>query len=156
VPESSEPAIVHFSVQIARLRGSRPTEFETEEYDVDSPEEFDERLADFRAEPELVVGVTYVYDEGGEGSFWLFLNGDRGYIHLIDGPCYTARNPAFEGLTQGALTFRDDVGFPHEIELRNTVTRDQGLAALRHWMQGGEQLSELTWELEKTDADEPL
>jgi len=150
---SEESAVEYFQVQVALPGDGPPVEFETDEYEVDTPEEVDERLAGVRAEPELVVGVTYICDDADEGSFWLFLNGDRGYIHLIDGPCYTARNPAFEGLTQGALNFRDDVGFGHEIELRNTVTRDQGFAALRHWMQGGEQLAELTWEQEKRDED---
>jgi hypothetical protein len=79
------------------------------------------------------------------GSFWLFLNGDRAWIHLIEGPYFTARDPAASGLPHAIVEFRDDTGSPHPIAVRDTVSRDQGLRALRLWMPHAERLAELTW-----------
>jgi hypothetical protein len=41
--------------------------------------------------------------------------------------------------------FQDDVGVSHVVPLEGTIAREQGLAALRHWMPRGEKLPGLVW-----------
>jgi hypothetical protein len=145
-----ESAAEVFQLEITRF-GDGPA---TEEYEIETVEELDARLGDLAAEPQLALGLCYVFEEADEGSFWLFLNGDRAYIHLVDGPCYTAWDPSVEGPAETVITFQDDAGFPHHIPLRKTTAREQGLRALRLWMQGGEKLADLTWELDRAEEDQ--
>ena len=101
----------------------------------------------------LALEVTPIDSEGGDmGSFWLFLNGDRGWIHLIEGPCFTARDPLTTETSDAAIEFQDEAGFTHHIPLHDTVSREQGFAAIRHWMPHGDRLSGLQWFDEERDS----
>jgi hypothetical protein len=107
--------------------------------------ELDEHLIPAAGEATLCVGLTCVAEEAEWGAFCLLLGGTRGYVHLQEGPCLTACDPASAVPDGGSVHFLDDGGNCHEIALRNTVAREQGLRALRHWMPHGERLPELIW-----------
>jgi hypothetical protein len=56
----------------------------------------------------------------------------------------TARDPAFAA-GKATVMFEDDGGNVHEVPLRDTISREQGLRALRCWMPRAEKWSELVW-----------
>jgi hypothetical protein len=112
---------------------------------VESPEGLEAHLARYEVEPLWAVGLGYVEDEADRGSFWLLVRGDRAFIHLMEGPCLSARDPAAIGGEDGTVAFRDDGGNWHEVPPKATVSREQGLRALRHWMTSGEKLPDLDW-----------
>ncbi len=131
-----------FELEITRFE---PTPATTE-HRIKTVDALDRLLGNFESESELVIGLTAVDpDDCDMGSFWLFLKGERSWAHLTEGACYEARDPAFSGPSQATLEFQDDSGNQHRVPVRHTLSRDQGLKALRHWLPHGERLSELIW-----------
>jgi hypothetical protein len=111
---------------------------------ISTARELDEQLAGVLAEPMLAVGLNCVAEGADWGSLLLLLNGERAWVHLMEGPCLTARDPTVS--RSGApVSFRDDAGVWHEVPFEDTIPREQGLRALRHWLPRGEKLPELVW-----------
>jgi hypothetical protein len=138
--ENVEPDF--FELELTSLEPTRVTR----ERRIKTVKGLDRALASFRSAAQLVVGLTAVDPDGCDmGSFWLFLNGDRAWIHLTEGACFTARDPAAPRRTRAVMGFHDDGGNTHRVRLHDTVSRDQGLRALRHWLPQGERLPELSW-----------
>lgn len=106
--------------------------------------ELDECLAGIMTEPMLAIGLGCVAEDAGWGHFLLLLNGERGWVHLMEGACLTARDPRVSG-SRTLVSFQDDVGVSHEIPFEDTISREQGHQALRHWLPRGEKLPELVW-----------
>jgi hypothetical protein len=138
-PEDDLPE--YFELMIARFM-AEPT---TEECRVESLEELDVRLAPVLSEPILTIGLNRVIDDADWGHFLLLLNGDRAWIHLVDGPCLTGRDPNLRASAAQPVMFQDDAGVWHEVPYDGTLSREQGLAALRHWAPRGEKSAELAW-----------
>src|SRR5262245_27018713 len=65
----------------------------SEESRINTVQELDERLAPVRPEPRLAILLCCVAEEADWGSFTLLLNGERALVHLLEGPCFTARDP---------------------------------------------------------------
>ena len=106
--------------------------------------ELDERLAEIITEPMLAIGLGCVAEDANWGHFLLLLNGERSWVHLMEGPCLTARDPSVSG-SRTLVSFQDDAGVSHEIPFEDTISREQGLRALRYWLPRGEKLPELVW-----------
>jgi hypothetical protein len=131
----------YFELMIARFK----PKLQTEECRIKTGEELDDRLARVLAEPQLAIGLGFVEDGAGWGYFLLLLNGERAWIHLMEGPCVTGRDSKVALADTRPVRFRDDVGVWHEVPFKDTITREQGVQALRHWLPRGEKLPELTW-----------
>lgn len=114
----------------------------TESFPVASVADLDAALGRYSSAPEVVFGL--VCDEGAGGAFFLFVAGGRGWVHLTAGPCRTARGPDTWGGT-GLVAFRLDTGERREVAADRTVSREQGVQALRHWFCTGQQWPELVW-----------
>jgi hypothetical protein len=93
----------------------------------------------------LAIGLNCVAEGADWGSFLLLLNGERGVVHLMEGPCLTARDPNLRAPGAPSVKFQDDAGVWHDVPFEGTISREQGLRALRHWLPRGEKLPELTW-----------
>jgi hypothetical protein len=106
--------------------------------------ELDDRLAEIITEPMLAIGLGCVAEDADWGHFLLLLNGERSWVHLMEGPCLTARDPSVSG-ARTLMSFQDDAGVSHEIPFEDTISREQGLRALRYWLPRGEKLPELVW-----------
>jgi hypothetical protein len=106
--------------------------------------ELDERLAGALADPMLAIGLTCVAEGVDWGSFLLLLNGERAWVHLMVGHCITARDPKIRD-TSASVSFLDDAGVWHQMPFEATLSREQGLCALRHWLPRGEKLPKLAW-----------
>ena len=104
--------------------------------------ELDAALGRFDGERELVLGL--VCDGGAGGAFFLFVSGDRGWVHLTAGPCRTASGWAGPE-PAGAVVFRLDTGDRRVVPADRTVSREQGLRALRHWFLTEQLWPELEW-----------
>jgi hypothetical protein len=118
----------------------------TQDWQVKTVKELDRLLSGVESEPQFFLGVGAVDPDGCDmGAFSLFVNGDRAWVHLVEGPCWTARDPSFRGKTRAAVEVLDDGGHGHLIPVRETISRCQGLEAVRHWMPRGEMLPELRW-----------
>jgi hypothetical protein len=132
-----------FELEITSLQPARPTS----ECRIKTVQDLDRALAGVESAVQLALGVTACDADGGDmGSFWLFLNGDRAWIHLIEGLCFTARDPQATGRSQAIVEFKDDAGHIHRISTSDTVSREQGIEALRRWLPHGEKLPELEWD----------
>lgn len=118
----------------------------TESCKIETVAELDEYLLRIAGEKLLSIGVGCIADEADWGSCWLFINGDRAHIHLLEGPCVTGRDPSIAEQGGERVRFRDDGGNWHDFEFVDTVSREQGLRALRHWLPRGEKLPELRWD----------
>ena len=114
------------------------------EFRITTMGELDERLAEIMTEPMLAIGLGCVAKDANWGHFLLLLNGERAWVHLMEGPCLTARDPSVSG-SHSLVAFQDDVWVSHEIPFEDTISREQGLRALRHWLPRGEKLPELVW-----------
>lgn len=114
----------------------------TEAFPVASLAELDAIVRRHDGEREVVFGLDC--DGGAGGAFWLFLAGERGWIHLTAGGCSTARGRDATAAT-GLVAFRIDTGEQREIAAGRTVSRTQGVQALRHWFCTEQQWSELEW-----------
>jgi hypothetical protein len=130
----------YFDLMIARFT---PTP-RTEESRIKTVRELDERLAGIMADPILAIGLGCVAEDADWGHFLLLLNGERARVHLMEGPCLTARDPNVSG-SRTLVGFQDDAGVSHLIPFDDTISREQGLRALRHWLPCGEKLPELVW-----------
>ena len=117
----------------------------TEECRIETVQELDERLAPILSEQMLAINLNCVSDDADWGSFLLLLCGERALIHLMEGPCISARDPSLVAPDASPVRFRDDAGFWHEAPFEHTISREQGLRALRHWLSQGETASELSW-----------
>lgn len=106
--------------------------------------ELDQCLAHCMTEPMLAIGLSCVAEDADWGHFLLLMNGERAWVHLMEGPCRTARDPGVNG-SRSLVTFEDDGGVSHKIPFEDTISREQGLRALRHWLPRGEKLPELVW-----------
>ena len=107
--------------------------------------ELDASLRDREGEELLFVGLSCIAEGAEWGAFGLFLSGGRAYIHLVEGPCLTARDPSEVVPDGGGVRFRDDGGNWHEFPMAETVSRELGLRAVRHWLPRGDKLPELSW-----------
>jgi hypothetical protein len=103
--------------------------------------EFDSIISRCAEEREVVVGL--ICDKGAGGAFYLFVNGNRAWIHLTQGPCYTAVGQAVSEPAE--VVFRLDTGETRAVPIGRTVSRQEGLNALRHWFATEQQWSELEW-----------
>jgi hypothetical protein len=138
--DNVEPAF--FELELTSLEPLCPTR----ERRIKTIKGLDRELAQVQSAAQLVVGLTaFDADECDMGSFWLFLNGARAWIHLTEGACFTARAPGAAGRSRATVEFQDDGGTRHRIPLRDTVSRDQGLEALRRWLPHGEKWPGLRW-----------
>ena len=119
---------------------------ETKEFEIKSVKDLDRLWTSFASEKQLVVCVTAIDADGCDmGTFGLFLNRDRAWIHLTEGACHTARDSDFSPQDRTEVVFRDDAGREHRIPSHKTTSRDLGIKALRHWLPNGERLPELSW-----------
>jgi hypothetical protein len=103
--------------------------------------EFDSIVSRCADEQEAVFGLSC--DEGAGGAFYLFVSGDRAWVHLIAGPCCTALSRAVSGPAE--VVFRLDTGERKAVPRDRTVSRKEGLQALRHWFATERQWPELEW-----------
>jgi hypothetical protein len=113
-----------------------------ESYSIKSEEDLESALEAYETEDTLVVALAC--DEGAGGAFFLFLAEERACIHLTEGPCWTAaeHTPSREAQP---VSFRMDNGERLEVIVEQTVTRKQGIEALRQWYRTGERTLELDW-----------
>ena len=111
--------------------------------------EFDAAVGRYDAEREVVFGL--VCDEGAGGAFYMFVAGGRAWVHLTAGPCVTARSRG-TARAAGVVVFRLDTGERREVEADRTVSREQGMQALRHWFCTEQQSPELAWTPAEPDA----
>ena len=118
-------------------------------------QELDDRLADLLSEPILAIGLNCVADGADWGHFLLLLSGERALVHLMEGPCVSARDPSLGAPAASSVKFQDDAGFWHEVPFTGTISQQQGLRALRHWLPRGEKLPELEWGHEPEAAPDP-
>jgi hypothetical protein len=130
----------YFDLMIARFT----PKLSASECRIRTVRELDERLAETMTEPMLAIGIGCVTKDADWDHFLLLLNGDRAWIHLMAGRCITARDPNSLS-SQTLVNFQDDAGVSHKIAFQDTVSRDQGLRALRHWLPRGDKLTELVW-----------
>jgi hypothetical protein len=130
-----------FELMIARFT-PKPR---VEECRIKTVKEFDERLAPLIAEPMLAIGLNCIAEGAGWGSFLLLLSEERALIHLMEGPCLTAHEAGHRFSGAPTVKFLDDAMVWHEVPFERTVSREQGLRALRHWLPRGEKLPELMW-----------
>jgi hypothetical protein len=114
----------------------------TETLPVPALADFDDTVRRYEAEPELVFGL--VCDGGAGGAFYLFINGDRGWIHLTAGSCHTAHGRV-EPQSVEPVVFRLDTGRRQAVPADQTVSRQEGLRALRHWFCTEKPWPELDW-----------
>jgi hypothetical protein len=127
-----------FALEVTRFT---PTPV-TESFPVASLADLDAAIGRCAGEPEAVFGL--VCDEGAGGAFFLFVAGGRGWVHLTAGPCRTARSRDASAAT-GSVAFRLDTGERREVAADRTVSRKQGVQALRHWFLTEQQWPELVW-----------
>lgn len=92
-------------------------------------------------EQEVVFGLDC--DEGAGGAFYLFVSGDRAWVHLTQGPCYTALGRVVSEPAE--VVFRLDTGEKRIVQMSRTVSRQEGLQALRHWFATEQQWPKLEW-----------
>jgi immunity protein Imm1 of predicted polymorphic toxin system len=104
--------------------------------------DFDAAIQRYDGEGEVVFGL--VGDEGAWGAFYLFVSGDRAWVHLTAGPCCTARSRVAPEPAE-PLVFRLDNGEQRAVPADQTVSREQGLRALRHWLCTGQPWPGLEW-----------
>jgi hypothetical protein len=104
--------------------------------------DFDATVRRYDGEQEVVFGL--VADGGAGGAFYLFVSGARGWVHLTAGPCRTARGRAASGQSE-AVVFRLGNGDRRVIPADQTVSREQGLRALRHWFRTEQPWPDLAW-----------
>lgn len=131
-----------FKLNITRLRPGPMSE----EKRIRSMQELDNELAFVKDWSVLAIGMTALAEGDTDwGSFWLFLKGERAWVHLIEGMCRTARDPLLVTLAEELIEFVIDTGESIKVRLRDTLSRDQGLKALRHWVAESEELAELRW-----------
>jgi hypothetical protein len=120
-----------------------------EERRIKDVHELNETLAALETRPLVVVLLTKVLIEGPEesdwGTFFLSVAWARAYIHLMDGCCFIARDPASPSEPQATTQVMLDNGEFTEVPHRNTSRRDDGVAAMRYWVESGEQLPRLDW-----------
>jgi hypothetical protein len=128
-----------FKLMIARFAPKSKSECR-----IKSVDELDARLTGVLSESMLAIGLACVAEGADWGAFLLLLNGERAWVHLMEGPCLTARDPEARG-SGASVRFCDDAGVWHEIPLEDTISREQGLRALRHWLPRGDKLPELAW-----------
>lgn len=136
----------HWELTLSRFDVARMPVVEFEDYRLNSTDELNMVLDPFADESHLAIGLhEFDEDDCHWGSFWVFLNHLRAWIHLSEGPCLTARDRA---LSDSSLEeeFLIDNGDTKKVPYRDTVSRTQGLRALRVWMSEGKKLAELTWE----------
>jgi hypothetical protein len=131
----------YFELMVTRFL-PRP---KTEEFHIKTVQELDECLASVLPEHVLTVSLNCVSEEADWGSFVLLLCGERALVHLIEGPCLSARDPSLGAGSGRMVKFQDDAGFAHEVPFEHTLAREQGLKALRLWLPRGERLTELPW-----------
>ncbi len=117
----------------------------TQTFQIKTVAELDTNLLEVGGEDLLCIGLGCIAEGADWGSFWLLLNGTRAYIHLLEGPCLTARDPSEVVRDGEVIQFPDDGGNWHEVAAANTVSRELGLRAVRHWLPRGEKLPELSW-----------
>jgi hypothetical protein len=129
-----------FELMIARFTPNP----QVSEWRINTVRELDECLAGLLTEPLLAVGLGCVAEGADWGSFLLLLHRERGWVHLMEGACLTARDPSLTG-PNGVVRFQDDAGVWHEVAFEETISREQGLQALRHWLPRGDKLPELRW-----------
>jgi hypothetical protein len=130
----------YFDLTIARFT-PKPR---ADECRIKTVRELNERLAEIITEPMLAIGLGCVAEGADWGHFLLLLNGERAWVHLMEGPCLTAHDPSVSG-SRTLVSFQDDAGVSHEIPFEDTISREQGLRALRHWLPRGKKLPELVW-----------
>ena len=90
-----------------------------------------------------VVGPTFVTEGADWGSFLLLPNGGRAWVHLMEGPCPTARDADLTD-TGGSVGLQDDVGVWHQAPFESTISREQRFRASRHRPPRGEKWPGLT------------
>jgi hypothetical protein len=127
-----------FALEVTRFT---PT-FTTELLPISTLADFDAAVGRYESDPEMVFGL--ICDEGAGGAFYLFISGDRAWIHLTAGPCSTARDRATQKSAE-RLVFRLDNGERRTVARDETVSREQGCRALRHWFLTEQPWDELDW-----------
>jgi hypothetical protein len=136
----------HWQLSLYRFDFAQVPVPEFEDYRLSSTDELDRVLDRFADESHLAIGLDELdEDDCHWGSFWVFLTHLRAWIHLMEGPCLTARDPT---LSDSSIEeeFLIDNGDSKQVPYRDTLSREQGLGALRVWMSEGKKLDELTWE----------
>jgi hypothetical protein len=148
-PELVEPD--YFELALTRFT-PRPA---TQTARITTVAELDQHLRAAEGQELLCVGLCCIAEEADWGAFCLLVSGERAYIHLQDGPCLTGREPPPVRKAAGRVRFLDDGENWHEFELANTVPREVGLRALRHWLPRGERLAELEWGRAESEVRPP-
>lgn len=120
-------------------------ESSTEECQIETLQELDERLATVLSDQMLAINLNCVSDDADWGSFLLLLCGERALVHLMEGPCISARDPSLSAPGAAPVRFRDDAGFWHEAPFEHTISREQGLRSLRRWLSQRSKAPELLW-----------
>lgn len=113
-----------------------------ESYAIESLEGLDDALEGVAEEATVVIALAC--DDGAGGAFFVFLSEGRACIHLTEGACWTAseRTPL---PNDQIICFRMDNGDGLQVMAEQTVTRQQGFQALRHWFVQGERWDEVAW-----------
>lgn len=118
---------------------------QSEECRIRTVQELDLQLAPFLEESMLAIGLSCVAEGAGWGYFLLLVNGARAWVHLMEGRCVTAHDTNLGVKATPLVRFQDDAGVWHEVPFQDTITREQGIRALQHWVPHGEKMPELTW-----------
>jgi hypothetical protein len=150
-PSVAEPDIAepdYFELALTQF-APRPA---TRTFRIKTVAELDEHLRSVAEQEFLSVGLCCIAEEADWGSFWLLVSGERACIHLLEGPCLTGRAPSPGGRGAERVRFLDDGGNWHEFALADTVSREMGLRALRHWLPRAEKLPELEWNRTEPNA----
>jgi hypothetical protein len=142
MPDSSDPAAPDFfEMVVTQFTPKRATSV----WRINTLDQLDGHLATVLSVPTLAIGVACVAEGCDWGTFTLLLTDRRAWVHLMEARCVTARVPSSGARDASRIRFLDDAGHPHEIPLADTVPREQGIQALRHWSPSGAKLPLLTW-----------
>jgi hypothetical protein len=133
-----EPDSGGFTLEVTRFE---PT-LCTDESPIESLADLDAAIDEHGDVQDVVFGLAA--DEGAGGAFYLFVSGDRAWVHLTAGPCLTARVHA-RPERDAPVLFRLDTGETRTVPADQTVSREQGVTALRHWFRTEQPWPDLEW-----------
>jgi hypothetical protein len=141
--------IAVFDLILAICRDSHPdTPLARSEHRLKGVGEWDEVLAALDPNSYAALLLIRVHNEGKEecddGSFRLSLAPDRADIHICDGGCSVPRDPSPASPMESTKMMLENGEFI-EVLHRNTICREDGIAAIRYWMECRGKLPRLSW-----------
>lgn len=79
------------------------------------------------------------------GNFYLWCNPERALIELHEHCEHFATDPRLQPGGGRDVSFRDEDGSTFSVPFRQTVSRDQAIAALRFWLPDQQHTPDLVW-----------